>query len=399
MVRILIGNQAKELLLTRYQGIYRQVKDSSAKQRLWWAVYHGDRFTSLLLGLPHGFGDGYYSTTLGTMGEKFGPLEHQFVLRCALLAGKIIDRNIMPGKPSFAKTMDLDEQMEAIAALMPDVWWLVPSELPIAGPDLESLIERLLQQFYFFHVRTYLHLPFMAMSAAKTSPSNVSRLACIEASRHLLRRFRILRAEVQGACLFECKTSDFIGFTAAVLLVLGLSVSGNVPNQGERVEDLGLVSFVEDMFRREEERTGCKISSQSRKVLRALSASLDHNSQNTSLLEESKQITIPYFGTILQRRMEQAPNHPHSAPILAPSTAGSSAGDQDWRENTAVPIFEYAGYELPNPILRNVDFDGNGFGGFGAAVDSSSWVGATMMDLDQDWDTFNAAYFAPSSGI
>src|SRR5438046_1458331 len=194
----------------------------------------------MLLGLPYGFNDAHYGSTMDVMTEELGSLQQRFILRCAFVVGKVIDRNIRPGKPSFASAMDLDEQMDTIASSMPEGWWATPAELPGPGPELDQLIERLVQQFYFFHVRIYLHLPFIVKSATMF-PYDHSRLACMEAARQMLRRFVILRAEVQGACLFECKTTEFVGFMAAVVLLLGLSGSSNMSNPRDSDEDLGLI--------------------------------------------------------------------------------------------------------------------------------------------------------------
>src|SRR4051794_37476955 len=111
--------------------------------------------------------------------NESGFLQHQFVLRCAFIAGKVIDRNIAPDNPSFAHAMDLDEQMDAIAASMPDGWW--DTQNLLLSPDLQpdQHRERLLQQFCFFHVRFYVHLPFI-MKSRIASPFNHSRLACME---------------------------------------------------------------------------------------------------------------------------------------------------------------------------------------------------------------------------
>ncbi|KAI9765752.1 MAG: hypothetical protein M1840_007186 [Geoglossum simile] len=380
------------MAIAQLMGLYRTDADPLSRARVWWAVYHGDRFTSMLLGLPYGFNDAYYGPTMDAMAEESGSWELRFILRCALIVGKVIDRNIMPGKPSLATAIDLDEQMDAIATSTPEGWWEIPAELPGPGPELDQLRERLLQQYFFFHTRIYLHLPFIVKSR-KTSPYDISRLACLEASRQMLRRFVILRAEVQGACLFECKTSDFVGFMAAVVLLLGLSSLSDVPNLQSSDEDLRLIASMERIFHKEERDKGCKIASQCRKALQVLSGTQDNNSSNADSSAEPHKIVIPYFGNVLRRRVERASAQilqgnahsssrgtPSSVLILEP-TASSATEEQG--SLTDSYTLEYGGYNPPNPTHWEV----NSFGNF-PADDLSPWLDAAMMDIDQDWSMF-----------
>lgn len=44
---------------------------------------------------------------------------------------KVINRNLIPGKPSLASIMNLDKQMDVVAASMPENWWDTPAELSV----------------------------------------------------------------------------------------------------------------------------------------------------------------------------------------------------------------------------------------------------------------------------
>ncbi|KAG3183181.1 hypothetical protein PC129_g25346, partial [Phytophthora cactorum] len=156
-----------------------------------------------------------------------------------MLAGKVIEQNLASSKPSLAETLSLDEQLDKIAAFLSKEWWDTSNQLYRSTQD-DELRERLLLQFYFFHIRTYLHLPNMAKSA--TAPTSIiSKLACIEASRQMLMRFVILQSTVQGSCLFECKTTAFLAFMAAVLLILGLDNVGRMETTSSSKDDKGLL--------------------------------------------------------------------------------------------------------------------------------------------------------------
>ncbi|KAI9854171.1 MAG: hypothetical protein M1813_001341 [Trichoglossum hirsutum] len=389
------------------RGLYRKDAHSLGRERIWWAVYHGDRFTSMLLGLPYGFNDAHYGPTMDMMAEELGPWQQRFILRCAFIVGRVIDRNIMPGKPPLASVIDLDDQMDAIAASTPEGWWDIPAELPGSGLELDELRERLLQQFYFFHVRIYLHLPFIVRSST-ASPSDISRLACLEASRQMLKRFVILHAEVQEACLFECKTSDFVGFMAAVVLLLGLGDPSDMHNPRNSDEDLRLIASVERIFHKEETDKGCKIASQCRKTLQMLSGIQD-NSSDAEPFAEPHKILIPYFGTVVRRRVKQASvqtllgnahSSSHDTPFppstpLEPTTIPTTEEQNPLADAHTI---EYEGYNPPNSIRGSMHWEVDSFGNF-PVDDLSPWLDTAMMDIDQDWSMFLDTYDVSSGGV
>jgi len=355
----------------------------------------------MLLGLPCGVNDAHHGSTLDMMAEESETRQQQFIRRCAFIAGKVIDRNIIPSKPSFASAMALDEQMDEIAASMPEDWWDTPAKLPGPSPELDQFRERLLQQFYFFHVRIYLHLPFIVKSPT-ISLYEHSRFTCLEASRQMLRRFVILRTEVQGACLFECKTSDFVGFMAAVVLLLGLSGPCEISNPRNSDEDLCVITSMERIFHKEERENGCKIASQCRKTLRILWGIEDNDSRNAESSAEPEQILIPYFGTVVRRPVKRVSTqtvsgNAHSSshgtlflPLtLQEPTTSSTAEEQIFFADTHT--IEYGGYNTSHDIPGSMHQEADSFGNF-PTDDLSPWLDTAMMDIDQDWSMFLDTY-------
>ncbi|KFY99421.1 hypothetical protein V498_00774 [Pseudogymnoascus sp. VKM F-4517 (FW-2822)] len=346
--------------VAQLMGLYRS--DSPAQQKIWWAIYHGDRFASMLLGLPHGFSDAYY-------GDVDVTSEHTFILRCAVIAGKTIDRNIAPTKPSFAKTMLLDEQLDAISASMPQAWWSIPDQLPSSpGVALNDLTERLLQNFFFHHIRLYLHLPFIAKPTIPLHSYDICRLACKESSRQLLRIYLILRTEIQGASIFECKTSDFVAFTAAVALLIGIS---GLHGHRDAKEDRRLIASVEAVFQREATR-GCRISAQCREAIRMLSGT------NNDLGVKAHEVRIPYFGTVVLGRARRSAeiSGDQRSPLgtsLVSTSSDTLVGDQGfWQDSLEI---EYMGYDFGNPVqgMHFMDsFDD----------ELSLWLNTTAMDVN-----------------
>jgi hypothetical protein len=340
--------------------------NSPRLKSIWWAFYHGDRFSSLLLGLPYGFNDAHFGPSI----EHATP-EHRFILRCAFVAGKVIDRNVMPGKPSSASSMLLDEQMDTIASSMHLSWWDLPDLIPSSDLEIDALRHRLLLQFYFFHVRINLHLPFVVRSES-TSPRDSHRLACMEASRQLLTRFLLLRTRVRGASIFDCKTSDFVAFMAAVALILGLSPTVTPISN----EDQSLITLVKGVFDREE-KGGCKIAYQCRRMLDIL-LGIPLCDSETSSGKLPRKFVIPYFGYIHRDLTRQAP-------VADLNEQGATAVSNMSSEGTGVPDTESGSNSLPEVIDTEMGWDFGGLEHF-QVDDLSSWLDTAMLDMNPEWD-------------
>jgi len=232
--------------------------------------------------------------------------------KVSILAGKVIDRNQGIAEQSFAWALQLDQELEDLYKRL-DPAWLEYSELLA---DIESnaaeLRERIMAQMIYHQIRVYLHLPFMLKSAVN-SRFTYSRTACVNGSREVLRLYQSLRTgEVQP--LYECKAIDFIGFTSAVLIVLGLFNYGatNTPMAPkDREDDIRLIEMSIDIFRRASSEKGGKVALQSAQVLEKMlkkfksevggQSSVDEVDDCTSMTE----FVIPYFGTLHIRRGEK----------------------------------------------------------------------------------------------
>jgi hypothetical protein len=336
----------------------------------------------MLLGLPYGFNDAHYGPILESMQ---GPAEHRFILRCAFVAGKVIDRNIVPAQPSFAKAMDLDEQMEAIAASMPGNWWTIPVEIERYGRDLDELRDRLLQQFYFFHVRMYIHLPFLAR------PQATAGLRAVDAAYEILRRFQLLRVEVAAAPLFDCKTSDFVAFTAAVVLLLDTLGPGNSATLMDSEDCMRMARSTQALFATDKMKSSCKIAHQCWTALEMLFILQGEGGVN--LPAGQREIVIPHFGTLVvrnlseftspQRRLSRARKNPHgdSSGISSPVYPSSDSTTRD-----ASPLA--CGYSVEYRVGGNKT--DQTLGGMQHDIDESthdtlSWLDAAMLDIDQGW--------------
>lgn len=327
---------------------------------------------------------------MDTTFEDPGLLQQKMTLGCSIIAGKILDRNMGPSKPSFAYTMNLDEQMDALGSSMPSSWWEPPTTLPNLGPELDQLRDRLLQHFYFFHVRTYLHLPFIVKSSI-ASPYDHSRLTCLESSRQLLKRFLLLRSKVQGACIWECRTTDFIGFMAAIVLLISPSGTIGTSNLRASDEDALLLKSVIEIFE-VKSAEGCKIATTCLRTLSLLSGTQEESDRQD---QERDKILIPYFGNVMLRRANAVSGRTPSASTLGdndvPSspllTPGATTGPRTAEGNGQgdVQHFDDWNYSYPSTLLGDTHWEVDGFGNF--TVDNiSSWIDLSLVNAENDID-------------
>ncbi|KAH6689856.1 hypothetical protein F5X68DRAFT_167459 [Plectosphaerella plurivora] len=366
----------KGLATAQLLGLHRFASGpADRRQRIWMTIYHGDRFTSLLLGLPHGFSDSHLIDAPSSGGAMAGTFEQfvtKFVHDCTVVTGKVIESILLPSKPSFATAMQLDEKLETAFSSAPPGWWDLP--MVESGSVDDSLVDKLLIQFYFFHVRLYTNLPFLKSDAA--SPShNVSRAVCTEAARSLLQRYILLRSKVNGAWLFDCKTSDFVGFTAAVVLLIGTRGFGE---QSATSQDEGLLRQAGEIFN-ELQDGGCRMASQCRRALALLSRPTHGDGPS--------KIFIPYFGTVRLPERTSSQNHRRRTPETS-STISSAT--------TLAP----SGYHGPSDCGLSIDYNGyqskDMFAGGDWADEglvedhSATFQGfdVTSLDIDQDWSLF-----------
>ncbi|KAK9235281.1 hypothetical protein V1525DRAFT_421512 [Lipomyces kononenkoae] len=298
--------------------------------------------------------------------------------------------------------MELDEELESIASSLPEDWWNIPAELPEQATyaELDSLRERLLQQFYFYWVKVYLHLPFLVKSSTK-SPNTTSRSICIQAARQILRRYRLLRSANQaGYCLFDCKTTDFASFAISIILLISIFHSGDTSMpQPNLDDDLGLIAAADGILQREELEKSCGLAAQCRKTLRILSGTQEGESSDYSMSSELRQVVIPYFGVVVRKpiakrlaQMSTLPKASDSNQILETETYsskspmnGPSAADSVWSVDACSLEF-----------VRHRSFDESvlddhlGMGDLESLQnDPIPWWEAAAVGLDPGWGILN----------
>ncbi|KAI8935921.1 hypothetical protein NX059_007429 [Plenodomus lindquistii] len=316
----------KGLMYAQLMGLHRKRTSSMAHESIWWSLYHGDRFLSLLLGLPYGISDAHCDLTLPELhdSEYIHPLNA--VTKVSQLAGRVIDRNQGIAEQSFAWALQVDQELEDLWKKL-DPAWLDYSDL-LADPENNAaeLRERLMGQMMFHQIRVYLHLPFMLKSASN-SRFTYSRTACLNGSRDVLRLYQALRAGTVQP-LYECKAIDFVGFTAAVLIQIGLlnfayngGANGQPASPKDIEEDVRLIEISIDIFRRASSEKGGKVALQSAQVLEKMMGKFKGTSDGLDAqCEGHEEFVIPYFGTITLKRGGQKVTRAPS-PVRSPAVS------------------------------------------------------------------------------
>lgn len=197
------------------EGLHRY-RSSPLCTGIWLLLHHNNQFLSLILGVPHGIDfrcDNEYIEPWMSFKAKLSTLCNRFLIQTH-------DRS----EPSAGIILDLDQQLQALALLIPAEWRDVQASSPDSTEVHSSSIhyERILMQMHLQQLRTYLYLPFMLGSGLAppmpTPMHEMSRIACLQSSRALLKFYHLLAKE----SIHENALLDFVGFSAAMLIVLNL---------------------------------------------------------------------------------------------------------------------------------------------------------------------------------
>tara|TARA_R110002003_G_scaffold97_12_gene7845 strand:- start:27486 stop:28835 length:1350 start_codon:yes stop_codon:yes gene_type:complete len=260
---------------------------------------------------------------LGT-GEFIHPLNA--ITKVSQLAGRVIDRNQGIAEQSFAWALQLDQELEDLWKQLDPAWLDYSELLADAESNAAELRERLMGQICFHQIRVYLHLPFMLKSASN-SRFTYSRTACLNGSREVLRLYQALRTGTVQP-LYECKAIDFIGFTAAVLIQIGLLNFGTGQNTNSNPKDIEsdirLIEISIDIFRRASSEKGGKVALQSAEVLERMMSKFKGGNPDPDECASKSEFVIPYFGTISIKRGNQDVRALPHPPRLSPNVMAAA---------------------------------------------------------------------------
>ena len=366
--------------------------DQSAEQNFrrkstWNALYLGDRYISLLLGLPYCVSETLVHPT--AFNGLYPPVNDgmecagsDYLMRLARLVGCIIDRNqTTTPTESLTMTVKIEGELIDLAATMPNEWWALDMQ---ENEVLSLLYHRILPQFWHHQARALLHLPFM-LKATTDRRYGYHKIAALESARAMLNLFHIFRP-VQGFGSPVCKLMDFQAFTVAMILVLNfLGVSSLSPENEvkEADEDGKLVSTTTSILRHASVGAGGGVATQAARALEMFIGAKDDGSIDC---QATCKLVIPYFGTVcigpgtsyankshpgakVTQPQPQVPT-PEQEPLVYLDPGQTASGVDP------TPIhseFNYAGFPLQQ--TQSLGTDINAFP-------------TANLDLDGDWSWF-----------
>ena len=283
---------------TMWQVTSSDTTTGPRRRAVFWALYQGDRYFSLILGLPYSLSDqqcDIKEITRQNMDMRGIGAEHMF--RLSNLGGRLIDRCQSPDLVSLATTMKWEEELKEASQSLPSLTTVDA----IKHLQFDELYDRSLALLFHHYIRTLLHLPFMLKSSSDRS-FEYNRIAAVESARKMIHSFRVLRQGIHGGYC-ACKTIDFQVFLGCILLVLNqlafAPMSGRATETQEDLEDWKLVEDVRDILAtaaRESLGTNGAMQDSAVKTLNLLMDARYCGDEACGSL--STKISIPYFGTI-----------------------------------------------------------------------------------------------------
>ena len=397
----------RAISLAQVSGLHKRTTNavndtslSSRKDSLWKALYIGDRFLSLMLGLPYGsteihsdIGRDSEAWAKGIQTQNIG--EHYFY-RLAHIIGHIIDRNQqLPSNNMLPLTFKIDGEMMELAASMPNDWWESGRE---SGAEADRMFNQLLPQFSHYQARSLLHLPFM-LKATTDRRFEYNKIAALESAREMIARYRVIRP-AQGFGSLICKTFDFQVFGGAMILVLNLLDhyrNGGTLDHSEADKDQALISVTADILRRASVETDGGVATQAARALEIFGNIKELFYPCTSSEADcTTKVVVPYFGTVVigagtslkcQAPMQEPKStlQPHQLPTPSEQSLDGSTPE-------SVPT--------GNSIIEStMPFDFNyGENSEDANVNGDLFADVNF-DLDQDWTWFWNNTEVPSADL
>lgn len=365
------------------------ISEIMRRESVWKALYSGDRFMSLILGLPYGPSEIHSNvgrdSELSARGIQVHDSSEHYLFRLANVVGHIIDRNQqLPSNNMLPLTFKIEAEMMELAASMTENWWESGSA---PSNTAHEICSQFLPQFWHHQARTLLHLPFM-LKATTDRRFEYNKVAALESAREMIARYRIIRP-IQGFGFHVCQVIDFQVFTAAMVLVLNLLDHyrrSELLDHSEAENDQELILVTTHILQRASVETNGSVATQAARALEIFGNIKDMSLSVANPVGEcARKVVIPYFGTVVigpgtsfkdqpRARKTEAMRQPQQLPTpsdqsldgCTPESASSSNSsmmpmvpiDSDYGENT-----QSTG--INGDVFADVNFD-----------------------LDQDWSWF-----------
>ncbi|EHY54201.1 hypothetical protein HRR83_008226 [Exophiala dermatitidis] len=281
--------------------------DYQRSVNLWCHLVLGDRYISLLLGLPYtvaeAFVTPYIPRSTGPVSATKVNSGEVYAAKMLPIITKISDRNQSVTPMGYSATLRLDQELEELHNAQDPSWWN-PDVIP--GTPVEEHFGRLQAHFFHHQARVLLHMPFMLRSSADKR-YQYSHSAALDGAREMIRIYDALRTN-KSVGPFICKLVDFQAFTAAMLLLLNLCGyaqqhrGNNVqpPDLEQDQRDSDLIDLTIALLKNAAKEPGGVVAAQSAQALEMIARVRQgcEEQKANSCRNETIQVSIPYFGTI-----------------------------------------------------------------------------------------------------
>ncbi|KJK74734.1 hypothetical protein H634G_10046 [Metarhizium anisopliae BRIP 53293] len=298
--------------------------DAAAKEShriIWLLSWETERQLSLILGYP--------SAVQTTTKTPFGslpmgleaPVVYRILYALALVYGDVINRDQDGANPSYATTVNIDENVRALRSLFPVEWWS-PCD---ASDSISDAYQRESAKFLYFLLVKLVHLPYMLKSVYDARYEH-SRQSVLEAAREQIRCYVRLR-NFPGAEILICELMDFQAFHAGMVLIIGALYMPDNPGGTLHVfsEDGILIESLIASLRQMATLLECRVAEQGAGVLELL--------VDTQRPPEDVELLVPYFGKLRIRK----PMPDSQQSIGAPSTCSGMSTDTGHMYDLAAP--------------------------------------------------------------
>jgi hypothetical protein len=342
--------------------------DYKRQVSIWTHLVLGDRFMSLVLGLPYSVPDAFCTPYMHNEGSLKVNDAENYIQHMLELVGRVVDRNQSVTPMAYSATLALDQQLDDLAAAQDPSWWTTEM---IPGQLVEDHFDRLQAQFFHHQVKVLLHMPFMLRPHnAHDKRYQYSHTQALDGARGMIRYYEALRVNT-AVGPYICKLLDFQTFTAAMLLVLNLCgystqhrqlATALQPDLDQDQRDSELIDLTISLLRGAAEEVGGVVAAQSAQALemiarvRHMTPEMAKACSAEEMERATCQVSIPYFGTISIGAGKQFvpikpgtyPKPGEKPPRSAPST----------NQNTGLPTppsLASTNSTLPSPVTSNLD--------------------------------------------
>ncbi|CAF9922629.1 MAG: hypothetical protein GOMPHAMPRED_002629 [Gomphillus americanus] len=350
---LLLGYNRK----TTWQVTSADSTSGPKRRAIFWALFSGDRYFSLVLGLPYSLTDQQCDIISVTESMELPTIGPKMMDELSNLGGRLIERYQDPELVSLETTMKLDRQLQELKKHLPSLDQLNPHDPSIS---FEDIYDRAIIVTYFNYIRALLHLPFMLKGWDSTFDHN--RKITLESSREMLQAYVCLRTSLDGDYI-NCRIIDFQIFLVCLVIIINsiafepFVATRSASDALQLEKDWELVLDVKKLLESAEKgSTGSAIAQDS--AIETLDLLLDCRNRCPDEEKDFKQISIPYFGTItIQPRDEvraaliQKLQCPPSTTTLSSSCGSPASSQQSWQLPTPPASLTLDSHNKPSPYI------------------------------------------------